>query len=74
GIDVWVDPTQLLSTPTVFSDAIGNSDAPLPIPSNSALAGLRLFAQFVWLGPSAPAPCPPLGFSASNALDFTIQP
>ena len=37
-------------------------------------AGLRLFAQFLWLGPAAPLPCPPQGVSASNALDFTIQP
>jgi len=47
---------------------------PLPIPAVSTLAGLRLFAQFVWLGPCAPPPCPPLGLSASNGLDFTIQP
>ncbi|HZN37809.1 MAG TPA: hypothetical protein VFD82_03345 [Planctomycetota bacterium] len=33
-----------------------------------------LFAQFLWLGPGAPAPCPPMGFSATNALDITIQP
>ena len=31
-------------------------------------------AQFVWFGPSSPAPCPPGAFSASNALAITIQP
>jgi hypothetical protein len=74
GVDVWIDPTTVLSTPAVFSNPVGASELPLPIPAVPALAGLRLFAQFFWLGPGAPPPCPPLGLSASNALDFTIQP
>jgi len=64
----------LLVTATVFSNPIGACEAPLPIPANPAVAGVRLFTQFVWFGPTSPTPCPALGFSASNALDFTIQP
>jgi hypothetical protein len=74
GVDVWIDPTSLLTTATVFSNPIGAGEVPLPIPAASALVGLRLFAQFVWIGPGSPPPCPPLGLSASNALGFTIQP
>jgi hypothetical protein len=74
GVQVWVDPSVLFVTGTVFSNSIGASEVPLPIPSNPTVAGLQFFAQFVWLGPSAPPPCPVQGFSASNALDFTIQP
>ncbi|HEX5054534.1 MAG TPA: hypothetical protein VFZ65_22340 [Planctomycetota bacterium] len=74
GVDVWIDPTALLVTATVFSNPIGASEVPLPIPPNPTVAGVRLFTQFLWLGPNAPPPCPPLGFSASYALDFTIQP
>jgi len=74
GVDIWIDPTALLVTATVFSNAIGASEVPLPIPTNPGLAGVQLFAQFVWIGPGSPPPCPPQGFSASNALDVTIQP
>jgi hypothetical protein len=74
GVQVWVDPSVLFVTGTVFSNSIGASEVPLPIPSNPTVAGLQFFAQFVWLGPAAPPPCPVQGFSASNALDFTIQP
>jgi hypothetical protein len=74
GVEVWVDPTALLLTATVFSNAVGACTVPVPIPNNPTFAGVRLFAQFLWLGPNAPPPCPPLGFSASKALRFTIQP
>jgi hypothetical protein len=74
GVNVWIDPTVLFGTATVFSNPIGASEVPLPIPLNPALAGFRLFTQFLWLGPAAPPPCPPMGFSATNALDITIQP
>ena len=74
GVNVWVDPTVLFATPTVFSNPTGACEVPLPIPADPALAGFRFFAQFLWLGPGAPSPCPPMGFSATNALDVTIQP
>ena len=44
----------------------------MPIPSVAALVGNSLFAQFLWIGPNTPPPCPPLGLSASNALQITI--
>jgi len=74
GVEVWIDPSVLFVTTTVSSNPIGACEVPLPIANNPALAGMRLFTQFLWLGPATPPPCPPLGFSASNALDFTIQP
>ena len=45
-----------------------------PIPSSSTLVGMQLFAQWAWVGPNLPAPCPPLGLSTSNALEVTVQP
>jgi hypothetical protein len=74
GFDVWVDPVWLLATSSLTSDAIGAASVPLPIPAAPQLVGVVLAAQFVWLGPIAPAPCPPSGFSASNAIALTIQP
>ena len=54
---------------------IGFAGAGLPsLATLLGVHGLRLFAQSVWLGPNAPSPYPPSGLSASNALDFTIQP
>ena len=74
GVNLWIDPTALLGTATLFSNPVGACEAPLPIPLDPVFAGFRLFAQFLWLGPSAPPPCPPMGGSATNALDITIQP
>jgi hypothetical protein len=71
---VWIDPTSLLTTGTVFSNPIGAGEVPLPIPAVPTLVGLQLFAQFVWIGPGSPPPCPLLGVSASNALAVMIQP
>ena len=74
GVNVWIDPSVLFATATVFSNPIGACELPLPIPADPAIAGFRFFAQFLWLGPGAPLPCPPMGFSATNALDISIQP
>lgn len=74
GVDVWIDSTLLLITGGVGSDANGAAAVPLPIPSNPSVAGVRVFAQFLWLGPTGPAPCPALGVSTSHALDITVQP
>ncbi len=73
GVEIWVDPSLVFVSLTANSNSIGASEVPVPVPNNAALAGGRLFAQFFWVGPTAPLPCPPLGWSASNALDFTIQ-
>ena len=73
GVDVWVDPTGLffLALPSA-SNQVGAGDVVLPLPPGSD--GFQFRTQFMWFGPSSPAPCPPSGFSASNALDITIQP
>lgn len=74
GVDVWVDPFAVpFLSPTVTSDANGRCIVPLPVPAGAAI-GANLYAQFVWVGPTAPPPCPPFGLSASNAAKLTIQP
>lgn len=74
GVEIWVDPSPVLVWLTANSNGIGASFVSLPIPGNAALAGGRLFAQFLWVGPTAPPPCPALGWSASNALAVVLQP
>jgi hypothetical protein len=59
--------------PTVTSNGVGGAYLPLPVPQDQTLVGGRIYAQFVWVGPNAPAPCPPQSVSASNALEITIQ-
>ena len=71
GIGIWVNPIVSLG---VASGASGNAAIPLPLPPDSLIAGVQLDVQLVWLGPTAPPPCPPIGLSASNALELTIQP
>jgi hypothetical protein len=74
GANAWVDGSQLAHFPVIAgSNAAGAAVVPLPIPNNSAIAGLQLFLQFFWAGPSSPPPCPPSGVSASNALAITVQ-
>ncbi len=75
GVDLWLDPfSAFFVTFGANSDARGACEFALPIPNQPWFARRRLFAQFVWAGPTSPPPCPPLGLSASNALDITIQP
>ena len=74
GVDLWIDPSVQLVQIQASSNAVGASEVTLPLPNTPRLAGARLFAQFLWLGPNAPPPCPALGFSASNALAITVQP
>jgi hypothetical protein len=74
GAEVWLDPSPPFVPLPASSNSIGASEVPLPIPNDPHLAGARVFAQFFWAGPTSPPPCPPLGLSASNALDLTIQP
>ena len=72
GIDLWLDPNTLFLALGVNSNGIGQVNVPLPIPA-SAQVGDTLYAQFVWVGPAAPPPCPPLGVSASNAVQVQVQ-
>jgi len=74
GVELWVDPTLLYMPQMAVSNGLGASEVSLPVPSNPALTGGRLFAQFFWVGPTAPPPCPPFGWSASNALELVVQP
>jgi hypothetical protein len=75
GIGIWIDPASL-GYFTVFAPSNGSGVAqiPLPIPNVPGLVGQQAFAQFAWLGPNSPPPCPATGISASNALAITIQP
>ncbi len=74
GAELWVDPFVVFVSLSASSNQVGASDVLLPIPNNQGLAGARLFAQFLWAGPTSPPPCPPLGLLAANALEITIQP
>lgn len=75
GVNLWLDPAGPLFNPlAALADAKGSAVQPVPIPSNPAIIGASVSAQFAWIGPAAPAPCPPLGFSASNALKIVVQP
>lgn len=74
GARLWLDPGgPFFAGAAVQSNAAGAADFALPIPDNPWLIGQRFHAQFFWVGPTAPAPCPPLGVSASTALEVTIQ-
>ena len=73
GIQVFVDPNApMFLAFGVKADAQGESRVPLPVPTAAALAS-SIAAQFVFVGPTAPAPCPPLGLSSSYAVVITIQ-
>ncbi len=75
GVEFWLDPfSAFFATFGASSDARGACEFGLPIPNQPWFARRRLFVQFFWGGPTSPPPCPPLGLSASNALEITIQP
>ena len=75
GVDIWFDASAVwfVALPGQ-SNSLGAAEIPLPIPQDPWLVGQRLYAQFVWAGPASPPPCPPLGLSASNALEVLVQP
>lgn len=72
GVSFWLDPTAVFLTLGLASNASGSTSLPLPIPV-SAAPGYTLDGQFVWISPTSPAPCPPLGLVASNAVSVQIQ-
>ena len=74
GVELWIDPAGPVLWLPVGSDQRGASELTLPIPQAPELVGTRLAAQFCWLGPAAPPPCPSLGVSATSGLLVTIQP
>ena len=71
GFQLWVSPLLALN---VASDASGSATIPVAIRADPMLVGVPVDLQLIWLGPTAPPPCPPIGLSASNALEITIQP
>ena len=68
GVEVLVDPATA-STPTVFSDAFGDSARALPLPNDPALSGLQLFGQAIWLDA-----CGSQWFASSAGLAVTVRP
>jgi hypothetical protein len=68
---IWVSP---ILSPGITSTPLGTGFLPLPIPADSAFIGVAFALQFLWIGPNAPPPCPPLAVSASNGMVLTIQP
>ncbi len=74
GAEMWVDPKgSTLIGGFVRSDKRGIAHFSLPIPMNPALRGFKLFAQFAWMGPTKPKPCPKTGLSATRALEITVR-
>lgn len=73
GAELWIDPSAGLTLALSSSD-LQRAEIPLPIPAEPDLIGGRVYAQAVWVGPSTPAPCPPLGLSTSFGLEITVQP
>ena len=74
GTELWIDPATFVVSVAGQADARGVADLPAPVPSNAGLLGLSFGLQSFWLEAVSPSPCPPLGWSASNALLVTIQP
>ncbi len=73
GVEVWVDLLAPNATVPSASDGVTFAEVALGIPPQPQLVGNSVFAQFLWLGPSAPAPCPATGLSATPALQLTVQ-
>lgn len=74
GARLWIDPNGPLVLRTGTSNSLGFCDVPWAVPNVASLAGLRVHAQFLWNGPTTPPSCPPLGVSASPALEIRFQP
>lgn len=71
GVEVWIDRTAAFVAVPATSDARGACEVVVPVPGLPSLAGMQIFAQFLWRGAPLPAWCPP---TASNALAILIQP
>ena len=69
GVDVWVDlsASVFAVSPLFIVDAVGKSSFGLPIPVDSGLVGLNLFAQWVVTDPGAPD-----GIGASDGLALNV--
>jgi hypothetical protein len=67
GVDVWLDPTGLI-TVTAIANSLGTLRQPIPIPATAPI-GFTFGAQVLVLDP-----CGPQGFTASNAMTTVVQP
>lgn len=70
GAALWVDPSALLLLAPVTSDDYGYVEVPVRVPSDPLLAGFTAAGQFAWKDPQADGGA----FSASHALEITLQP
>jgi len=68
GIELWIDFAALVVALPVSTNTVGYCEQPLRIPNDPSLLGIQGYAQFVWRDA-----CQPAGWSASPALDITVQ-
>ena len=74
GTELFVDPSRrAFLALTQLSEARGVSIASFVIPAQGWLIGQTLYAQSLWFEATSPSPCPPLGLSASHALEIVLQ-
>lgn len=77
GVKMHVTLNGLVVPLVITSDMWGEGSQALPIPSNSALAGVQLFAQGFWVWSTSPPACSPLptpyGISSTNGLSILVQ-
>jgi hypothetical protein len=74
GADFWIAmPSPWLVSVFVLANVVGTGTFSEPIPANPNLRGVRLYEQFLWLGPASPPPCPSSGISASPGLEVVVQ-
>lgn len=74
----FLSSVELLSF-TVASDALGNTQLPLTLPSSPSLVGASFYGQLLWVWPSSdcgliPITLGALPLSTSRGLQLTIQP
>lgn len=72
GIELWLDPTSLVTVPLATTSR--GAEFLLPIANDPSLVGVSLSSQFAWFGSGAGPGCPATGWSASHALQFVVQP
>jgi hypothetical protein len=76
GVPLYIDfllSTEILGLDFV-SDGAGNGVAAAPIPNNALLVGAKYTVQALWVWPSVVCVPSVNGFSASDAIELTIQP
>jgi hypothetical protein len=69
GIELWLDPAELLVLLPVVSDMRGWSKLRIAVPDSAALEGTAVYAQSFWPQGTSVA-----SWRASNALRIVVQP